>query len=429
MKDKPVYIRNTSQVFTGVTEARGESTDVPGRGIIENGCVLVWGEKIIDVGTDGEVRKRNPRLCGEWTNFDAGGKLLMPGFVDPHTHPVFGRTREKEFVMRIRGASYREIAESGGGIRSSVRDLREYSEEALLALLLKRLDTFLLYGTTTLEAKSGYGLSMEGEMKSLRVIARAQEKHPVDLVPTFLGAHEVPDEYRTRREDYISIVKEEMLPAVKRDNMAKFCDIFCEEGVFSVEESRDILSAARELGFELKLHADELSASGGAELSAELGAFSADHLVRTSFRGIAMMAEKGVIPVLLPGTSFFLRSDRYAPAREMIEAGLKVAIATDFNPGSSMTESMQIITTIASLFMGMTPFETLVSSTGHSAMAIGMADAVGTLEKGKYADIVLMDVGNIESIVYHYGINHVKDVMKRGRWVVRDSRLCNDNTD
>ena len=256
------------------------------------------------------------------------------------------------------------------------------------------------------------------------MIKRANEAHPVDLVPTFLGAHEIPDRYRDRRNEYITLLKDEMMPAIRDENLAEFCDIFCEENVYTVEESRDILSRAKELGFGLKIHADELSPSGGAELAAELGALTADHLVNTSAGGIGRLAEEGVIPVLLPGTTFFLRSFDYAPAREMVDAGLTVAIATDFNPGSSMTESMQMIVTLASLYMGLTPLEALLAATHNSALAAGRGKRAGTLEKGKDADLILMDVPNIESIPYHFGVNHVRDVMKRGVWIVRNGCLC-----
>jgi imidazolonepropionase len=275
----------------------------------------------------------------------------------------------------------------------------------------------LSYGTTTVEAKSGYGLSSEDEIRTLVIIKQLNENHPIDLVPTFLGAHEVPDEYRDNREEYIRILTEEMIPRVAEGNLAEFCDVFCEEEVFNIEESRRILSTARAYGLKLKLHADELSSFGGAELAAELGATSADHLVAISDAGIESMKEAGVIPVLLPGTTFSLGYKEYAPARKMIEAGLPVALATDCNPGSSMTENMQIILSLASTQMRMTAAEGFCAATINSAHATGRGEVAGSLEPGKLADLVIWDTDNYKEIPYHYGVNLVKTVIKRGRVV------------
>lgn len=345
---------------------------------------------------------------------DAGGRLVTPGLVDPHTHAVYPATRESEFAMRVEGRSYEEIAASGGGIRSSVRALRGISPEELSARGRATLDRMMEYGTTTVEVKSGYGLSLEAELKQLRVVAGLEQDHAVDVVPTFLGAHEFPDEWRDDRDGYVDQVVKEMIPAVAGEGLARFCDVFCERGVFTVEQSRRVLTAAREHGMGLKLHADELHTSGGAELAAELGAVSADHLVCVSDEGMAAMADAGVVAVLLPGTTLSLGKTDFAPARKMIESGVPVALATDCNPGSSMTESMQIILSLASMMMRMTPGEALVAATVNAASAIGMADAVGSLAPGKLCDLVVWDVDDHRAIPYHYGINLVRAVVKRG---------------
>jgi imidazolonepropionase len=391
-------------------------------GLIESASVAVRGDHIAAVGTDREVAER-VRIGAHTEVIDASGRVVLPGFVDPHTHPVFAGTREEEFELRIKGASYPEIAAAGGGIRSSVRRLRAASGEQLRREALPRLDRLLAHGTTTIEAKSGYGLDMANELKSLKVIAQLNRDHPVDLVPTFLGAHEVPDEYRQDREAYIRLVEEEMIPRVAQGDLAEFCDIFCEQDVFTVPESRRILTAARKAGLKLKLHADELAASGGSQLAAELGAVSADHLVHTDTDGIAAMAAAGVIPVLLPGTTFFLGSDRYAPAREMIAAGLPVALATDLNPGSCMTESMPMILTLACLKMGLLPSEAICAATVNAAWAVDRGSMVGSLEEGKRADLTVWKMDNYKILPYHYGVNLADTVIKSGRVVYRDGQF------
>ncbi len=339
----------------------------------------------------------------------------LPGFVDPHTHPVFYKTREEEFEMRIEGKSYEEIAAEGGGIRNSVRAFRKASTDELIELTFRRIREFIPHGTTTIEAKSGYGLSLEDELKSLRILKKVAEILPISIVPTFLGAHEIPDEFQGKREDYIELIIREMIPAVADENLAEFCDIFTEENVFSVAESEKILIAARDHGLGLKLHADELSPLGGAELAARLGAVSADHLLMVSDQGIADMKNAGVIPVLLPGTAFFLGKGKYAPARKMIDRGLKPALATDYNPGSSFTQNMSLILSIACIQMKMSPAEALTSATLLSAKAIRREQISGSLEEGKNADISLLEIPNFQYIPYHYGMNHVKMVIRHGK--------------
>ncbi len=348
---------------------------------------------------------------------NAEDKVVLPGFVDCHTHPVFGATREEEFELRIKGKSYEEIAQAGGGIRSSVRSVRQLSKDELIKLALPRLERFLSYGTTTIEAKSGYGLSLKDEIKILEVIKKLNQIHPMDLVPTFLGAHEIPDEYRERREEYIDLLINQMIPEVAKKKLALFCDVFCEKNVFSLDESRKILEKAKEYGLKPKLHADQLTPFGGAELAAEIKAVSADHLEFISDSGIEKMKQSGTIAVLLPGAVFGLGKDNYPPARKMIDMGLPVALATDFNPGSSFTESMPVILSLACLRMKLTPAEAICAATINSAYAIDKGDSIGSLERGKKADIVIWDVKNYKEIPYHYGVNLVDKVIKDGEVV------------
>lgn len=345
------------------------------------------------------------------------GKTVMPGLVDCHTHPVFSKTREDEFIMRVQGKSYEEIAEAGGGIRNSVRHFRSASKQEIKDLTRQRIKKFFEYGTTTIEAKSGYGLSTVDEIKSLEIIKELNEEQPLEMIPTFLGAHEIPDEYQDNREKFIDILRTEMIPLVAKKKLAKYCDVFCEKGVFTVAESREILNTAKQHGLIPKLHADELFAFGGGELAAELKAISADHLVKVSDEGIRSMAASSVISVLLPGTTFFLGKDEYAPAREMLTAGGEVAVATDFNPGSSTTQNMQLMWTIAALKLKMLPNELLWSTTYTAAKAIGMQEKIGTVEPGKQADLIILDIPNLNYLPYHYGINHVNRTIKKGKVV------------
>jgi imidazolonepropionase len=392
-------------------------------GIIDDGCVAARSGRIVAVGKTEDILKRTFLMEGG-VEIDASGKVVMPGFVDPHTHPVFVGSREDEFEMRIRGTTYQEIAQQGGGIRSTVRKVREASKEELLQSALPRLDRMMRYGTTTVEAKSGYGLSLQDEIKMLEVIRELNERHPIDLVPTFLGAHEIPDEYRDRKEDYVDLVIEEMIPVVSKRGLAEFCDIFCEEGVFDIAESRRILRAAGEAGLKVKLHADELSPCGGAELAAEMKAVSADHLVAVSDKGIEALHEKGVIAVLLPGTTFSLGLKTYAPARRMIAKGVPVALATDMNPGSCLTESMPIILTLACVMMRMTPAEAITAATINAACAIHREGSVGSLDVGKQADVVVWDMPTVRYLPYHFGVNLVETVIKDGKIAVdRNNRV------
>lgn len=401
---------------TGVAGPR-DGTALEDAGIREGGWAVLVEDGVISesAGAD-ELVERHPGV----EIVELGDGLVTPGYVDPHTHPVFTGTREDEFELRNQGRSYEEIAKAGGGIRNSARRLRSSSEDELTADLLSRLDGFLELGTTTIEAKSGYGLSTESEMASLRAIRRADAEHPLDLVPTFLGAHEVPDEYRDDREGYIRILCDEMLPMVAEEKLAEACDVFCEEHVFGIEESRRILQRAKDLGLKIKLHADEIRPLGGAELAAEMGALSADHLVAISDEGIRRMREAGVVPILLPGTSLYLNLDRDAPGRRMMAEGLACALATDFNPGSCPTRSMQLIITLACVKYGMTAAQALGAATWNAACAIGREGRVGAIGEGFLADLVVHDLPNLRSLPYRLGESFVNTVVKRGEVVVEN---------
>lgn len=388
-------------------------------GLIESGGVAVAGEEILAVGKSDEVEGHAP-LAEGCTVIDAAGTVVTPGFVDAHTHPVFSMTREKEFEMRAQGKTYMEIAQSGGGIRASVRDLRTTPADVLMEKTQKRLDRMLQHGITTIEAKSGYGLSTESEIKQLEVIRNLNQMHPIDLVPTFLGAHEVPDEYRGKRDRYIDLIIHEMLPAVIKDNLAEFSDVFCEEKVFDIDESRKIQQAASKAGLRLKFHADELKPTGGAELAASLNAVSADHLVHISDVGIKAMARAGTAAVLLPGTTFSLGGKQYAPARRLIDAGVAVALSTDCNPGSSYTESLPFIISLATLEMKLTAAEAISAVTVNAAYAIDRMGKIGQLQQGLQADFVLWDMSDYRELPYHYGVNLARIVVKRGKVVVNN---------
>jgi len=386
--------------------------------VLQNTAIAIKDGKIYKLGSPSEVEKKCFTTSSTQV-IDASGKVVLPGFVDSHTHPVFFGTRESEFEMRIQGKSYEEIARAGGGIRSSVHQLRQASKEELLLAVRRQLHYFLEYGTTTIEAKSGYGLSFADEVKSLEVIRELNQQQPLELIPTFLGAHEVPDEYRHNRQKYIDIIVHEMIPYVSENNLAEFCDVFCEKQVFSIEESRRILLAAKEAGLKIKLHADQLHQTGAAELAAELGATSADHLEKVSEAGIAALAHSGTVAGLLPGSVFFLSSQNYPPARRLIQAGVPVALATDFNPGTCMSQSMPMMLTLAGLFMKMTPAEAIVAATANGAKAVDRGNQLGNLAEGKPADLVIWNVSDYRQIPYHFGVNLVNVVIKNGKIVVQ----------
>jgi imidazolonepropionase len=382
---------------------------------IERGALLCRDGIIEDISEENELPA--PHLGHEVdVMVDCGGRCLIPGFVDPHTHMCFAGTREAEFTQRIEGMGYLEILRGGGGILSSVRAVRAASEEELFSVTLEHALSAMRFGTTTLEIKSGYGLETETELKMLRVIERIGLETPLDVVPTFLGAHAIPEEYSKASDKYLYIVVQEMIPAVSTQGIARFCDVFCEKGAFTVEQSRRVLSCAREAGMGLKIHADEVHDLGGAGLAAELGATSAEHLLAANAENLRAMAEKEVIAVLLPATAYSLRMG-YAPARKMVDMGLPVALATDCNPGSSYTESMPFVFGLAVLNMNLAVYEALAAATLNAAYAIGMADEVGSLEKGKSADFILLDGESPAILAYHAGVSPVMEVYKRGELV------------
>jgi imidazolonepropionase len=415
---KKLVITNIKQLVTlaGPSEPHTKN-NLSELSIIENGAIVCENGLISWVG---EV-KNLPQIT-DCQIIDASKKIVTPGFVDAHTHPVFAGSRENEYELRILGKTYQEIALAGGGIRSSVRRTRAASHEDLLAESRDHINLLLQHGTTTAEAKSGYGLSLEDEVKSLEVIKKLNSENNIELVPTFLGAHEIPDEFRNNRDSYINLLTEKMIPTVAKENLAEYCDIFCESHVFSVSEARKILNTAKEYGLKLRLHADQLTLSGGAKLAAELNAITADHLEHIDEESIDALKQAGVMAVLLPGSVFHLGLKQYPPARKMIDSGLAVVIATDFNPGSSPTPSLSMIMSLACTQMRLTPAEALTACTINAAYSLGRGDKIGSLEVGKQADLVIFDCQDYRQIPYFFGTNLVNTVIKRGNIVYRSSR-------
>ncbi len=414
-----LLVRNAATVATPL--GRGAVAG-PAQGRIrtlDGAVVRCDGPDIVFVGTPEE---HDRRFGAADELLDAAGGTVVPGFVDPHTHLPFAGYREDEFDRRIAGESYAEIAATGGGIVATVAATRRASRDELVANTLARLDLQLRHGTTTTEAKSGYGLELEAELRQLEALHEAAARHPVEVAVTAMPGHEVPPEWRHDPDGYVDLVVQRIHPEIARRGLAEAVDVFCEKGVFSPDQTRRLLAAAAGYGWRIHLHADELFPLGGAQLAAELGAASASHLLHASPEGIAALAAAGVVGVVLPGVSFFLR-DRYAPARDLIDAGVPVAVATDCNPGSSHTESMPCIVTLACLGAGMTADEALTAATLNAAAALGRADTVGSVEAGKQADLVVLAAPSHKHIVYHFGVNPVRHVVKRGRVVVADGVL------
>lgn len=379
---------------------------------IHGGSLAVRNGRIATVGTTRDVT----RSCKSNEEIVAKGKIVLPGFVDPHTHLVFAGSREDEFQMQVEKFSYLKILRAGGGILRTVRETRKKNVEDLVERGIERLDVMFKHGTTTVEAKSGYGLTTKEELKILDAVRRLDQLHPVDIVPTFLGAHAIPPEYLNNPQEYVRLVTEEMIPEVVARGLGEFCDVFCERGVFSLEQSRQILVAGKKLGLKPKIHADEMSLLGGAELAAEVGATSASHLLFASDHGIKALAAKGVVATLLPAAAFSLMKGRYADARSMIDFGVPVALGTDFNP-SCWTENQQLVIAFACHFMELTPAEAITAATINAAHAVGRAEEIGSLEIGKKADITILNVPNHKHLGYRFGVNLVDKVIKDGRIV------------
>lgn len=420
-------------VVAGCRELVTCAGPVPKRGaalgeaaVIPEGWIASREGRIIFVGGEADF-KRMIELEDGAVKIDGGGLVGLPGFVDSHTHLPFGGDRSGEFSLRLQGWTYQQLAARGMGIRTTVRETRAASASALTAACLERLDRMLLHGTTTAEAKSGYGLNLEDELKQLAVIAAAGRAHPIDLVPTFMGAHEVPEEYRSNKEGYIDLLIHEILPAVRHQGLARFFDVFCEEGVFSVEESERLVQAGASAGLGIKVHADEFAPLGGAELAARVGAVSAEHLISISDAGIQALAASRTAAILLPGVSFFLRQDKRAPARSLIDAGAVVALATDFNPGSSMTESMPFILQLGVFTLKMNVEEALNAVTANAAYAIREEHEAGRLEPGLKMDLALFDIPNYLYLAYQMGDRQAVHVVKKGNPVVTDGRLSYKN--
>ncbi len=406
-----VVIRKAAQVVTCSGHEAKKGAEMSNVGVIENGAVVVTDGVIAWVGPD-ESLPAGDYSCH--THIDASGKAVLPGFVDSHTHLVFGGYREEEFSWRMRGDSYMSIMERGGGIHSTMKATRMASFDELKASARERLDRMLRLGVTTVEGKSGYGMDKETELRQLEVMRALNEEHPVDIVSTFMGAHAVPAEWKGRDDAFVDWLISDMMPLTR--GLAECCDIFCEQGVFTIEQSRRYLQAAQAMGFKAKIHADEIVDTGGARLAAELGALSADHLLMASDEGIAALAASRTVATLLPCTAFSLR-EHYARGREMIDAGCAVALATDLNPGSSFTSSIPLTIAIACIYMKMTPEETVMALTLNGAAAVGRADRVGSLDVGKQGDIVILDFPSYKFLPYHVGMNIVDTVIKRGRVV------------
>jgi imidazolonepropionase len=410
----PLVIRNAAQLVLVSNQGEGVKCGPGMRNLatLDDGALIIKNGQLEWIGRSRDL----PPVSPSATVIDATNKTVLPGLVDSHTHLVFAGSREDEFEDRLQGRSYQEIAARGGGINATVRRVRETAADHLKELARRRLQSLLRFGVTTVEVKSGYGLTLADEIKCLEIIRQLNAEGPLELIPTFLGAHAVPPEFHANREGYLRHLIDEMLPEIARRRLAEFCDVFCEKDVFSLAESEQILMKARDLGLRLKLHADELSPLGGAELAGRLNAVSADHLLCITEAGIDALAESGTVATLLPGTAFFL-GVAYAPGRRLIERGLAVALASDCNPGTCPTENLPLIGAMACTQMKMLPAEAITALTLNAAAALGRADRIGSLEVGKQADLIICDVPNYRHLFYRFGVNHVWRVIKRGQVV------------
>lgn len=412
-----ILIRDAEQIITLSPDKgrplRGE--EMREIGVLQNSSILLEAGLIRGVGKHEDLMRGKSEK--DYRVIDAAGKIVMPGFVDPHTHIVFSGSRANELPWKVEGASYMEIAKRGGGIQKTVTKTREASESHLISQGKERLDAMMTFGTTTVEAKSGYGLTTESEVKILKAYAKLDERHPMDIVPTFLGAHAIPEEFSNDREGYLALLEDEMMPAIAKEKLAEFCDVFCEEGYFTPEESRRILESGQTLGMKSKIHADEFSSSGGARLAAEIGAMTADHLVHTSEEDMVRMANSGVVAVPLPAVPLLSMEERFANPRKMIESDIPVALATDMNPNCWVV-SMQIVMSLACYKMRMFPEEAIAASTINAAYAVGRGGRIGSLDAGKKADILILNVPDYLHVPYAFGQNSVETVIKNGEIVL-----------
>ena len=407
---KKLIIKNASELVTCRGKAPKKGSDMSEIGIIYNGSVVIEDGIIVDVDEASNISSRYDE--SEYEVIDASEKAVLPGFIDSHTHLIFGGYRADEFSWRLRGDTYMSIMERGGGITSSVRATRSTVLEEFVETGRKRLDKMMAFGVTTVEGKSGYGLDEETEIRQLEAMRILNESHPVDIAATFLGPHSVLPEWKGKEDEFIDYMIE-VMKKVRERNLAEFADIFCEKNVFSIEQSRRFLKSAKEMGLKLKIHADEIVRLGGAELAAELGAVSADHLLQASDEGIRMMAEKDVVATLLPATAFCLKED-YARARDIIDSGCAVALATDFNPGSCFTNSIPLVIALAAIQMRMSVEEIITALTINAASALSRQDSIGSIEAGKKADIIILEFPSIHFLPYHAGVNIVETVIKNG---------------
>ena len=419
MPSQTLLITGCSQVATlrGPVPRRGRALSE--LGIIRDGAVLVRDGRIAAIGPRRQVARLTEARRAR--KLDLGGRVVLPGFVDSHTHLLFPASRAEEYERRIAGATYEQIARAGGGILSTVRKLRAASSEVLKQRAFAALKTFAGHGTTTIEAKSGYGLDAASEMKTLRLLRELQQEQPLDIVPTFL-AHMVPPEYRRRPNAYVDLLARRLVPTAARAGLAKFCDVFCDRGAFSVAQARRILTAGRACGLVPRLHAEQLARTGATQLAVELRAASADHLEKINGNDIRALAASHVVATLLPGCCFHLGLGRYAPARSLVDAGAIVALATDFNPGTSPTPNMQAVLSLACAQMRMTPAEAVAAATINAAYSLGRHDRVGSLEVGKYADMAVFDVADYREIPYYFGVNHCWLTLKRGEIIFSRER-------
>ena len=419
-----LLLTNCAQVMTlrGLAPRRGRA--MSRLGIVKDGAVLIREEKIAAVGAQGEVEALPEARDAE--KLDLGGRILLPGFVDSHTHLIFPASRAEEYERRIAGASYEEIASQGGGILSTVKKLRAAPEDALRKRALDALRQFAAHGTTTVEAKSGYGLDVESELKILRLQRALKSEQPLEMVSTFLGAHVVPREYRARpggAERYVELLTQRMIPQIAREGLAEYCDVFCDRGAFSLAQARRVLTAARACGMRLRLHAEQLAHTGATQLGVKLHAASCDHLEKINRADIRGLAKSDTVATLLPGCCFHLGLQRYAPARELIDAGAIVALATDYNPGTSPTLNMPMILSLACNAMRMTPAEAISAATINAAYSLGRDTRIGSIEVGKFADLAVFDLADYREIPYYFGVNHCWMTIKRGKIIYSRENL------